>query len=239
MLKIIPAIDLIDGKCVRLTQGDYQQKKVYNENPLEVAKEFEDNGIKFLHLVDLDGAKSSGIVNWKVLNQISSQTKLKIDFGGGIKSDNDLKIAFENGANQLNIGSMAVKNKELFLSWLQKYGSEKIILSADVKNEEIAVSGWQENSGINLFGFLEEYINKGIQHVVCTDVSKDGTLQGTAIGLYRKILMQFPEIKLIASGGISCIKDVEELTDTAVSGVIIGKAIYENKISLNDLKKFL
>jgi phosphoribosylformimino-5-aminoimidazole carboxamide ribotide isomerase len=239
MLKIIPAIDLIDGKCVRLTQGDYQQKKVYNENPLEVAKEFEANGIKFLHLVDLDGAKSSGIVNWKVLNQISSQTKLKIDFGGGIKSDKDLEIAFENGANQLNIGSIAVKNKELFLSWLQKYGSEKIILSADVKNEEIAVSGWQENSGINLFDFLEEYINKGIQHVVCTDVSKDGTLQGTAIGLYRKILLQFPKIKLIASGGISSIKDVEELTETITSGVIIGKAIYENKISLTELHKFL
>jgi phosphoribosylformimino-5-aminoimidazole carboxamide ribotide isomerase len=239
MLKIIPAIDLIDGKCVRLTQGDYQQKKVYNENPLEVAKEFEAHGIKFLHLVDLDGAKSSGIVNWKVLNQISTQTKLKIDFGGGIKSDKDLEIAFENGANQLNIGSIAVKNKELFLSWLQKYGSEKIILSADVRNEEIAVSGWQENSGINLFTFLEEYINKGIQHVVCTDVSKDGTLQGTAIDLYRKILKQFPEIKLIASGGISSIKDVEELTETATSGVIIGKAIYEKKIGLNDLKKFL
>jgi len=238
-LKIIPAIDLIDGKCVRLTQGDYAQKKIYNENPLEVAKEFEASGIKFLHLVDLDGAKSNGIVNWKVLHEISTKTSLKIDFGGGIKSDNDLEIAFENGANQLNIGSVAVKNKELFLSWLQKYGSEKIILSADVKNEEIAVNGWQENSGINLFGFLDEYIKKGILHVVCTDVSKDGTLQGTAIKLYQKIMEQFPDIKLIASGGISKIEDVEELTKTSVSGVIIGKAIYENKIQLKELDKYL
>jgi phosphoribosylformimino-5-aminoimidazole carboxamide ribotide isomerase len=239
MLKIIPAIDLIDGKCVRLTQGDYAHKKVYNENPLEVAKEFEASGIKYLHLVDLDGAKSSGVVNWKVLNQISTQTNLKIDFGGGIKSDKDLEIAFENGASQLNIGSIAVKNKELFLNWVQKYGSEKIILSADVKNEEIAVNGWQENSGINLFGFLEEYLAKGIQHVVCTDVSKDGTLQGTAIELYTKILNQFSDIKLIASGGISKIEDVDELAKTSISGVIIGKAIYENKISLKELHKYL
>jgi phosphoribosylformimino-5-aminoimidazole carboxamide ribotide isomerase len=239
MLKIIPAIDLIDGKCVRLTQGDYTQKKVYNENPLEVAREFEASGIKYLHLVDLDGAKSNGIVNWKVLNQISTQTRLKIDFGGGIKSDKDLEIAFENGANQLNIGSIAVKNKDLFLRWLQKFGSEKIILSADVKNEEIAVSGWKENSGINLFDFLQDYHSKGIKHVVCTDVSKDGTLQGTAIDLYKKLLKQFPDIKLIASGGISNIIDVEELSKTTVSGVIIGKAIYENKIQLKELHKYL
>jgi phosphoribosylformimino-5-aminoimidazole carboxamide ribotide isomerase len=239
MLKIIPAIDIIDGKCVRLTQGDYEQKKVYNENPIELAKEFEANGIKYLHLVDLDGAKSSGIVNWKVLNKISTETKLIIDFGGGIKSNKDLEIAFENGAKQLNIGSVAVKDKELFLSWLQKYGNEKIILSADVKNEEIAISGWQENSGINLFGFLEEYLTKGIQHVVCTDVSKDGTLQGTAIDLYNKIVKKFPTIKLIASGGISNIKDVEELAKTSVSGVIIGKAIYENRIQLIDLQKYV
>jgi phosphoribosylformimino-5-aminoimidazole carboxamide ribotide isomerase len=239
MLKIIPAIDLIDGKCVRLTQGDYAQKKVYNENPVEVAREFEASGIKYLHLVDLDGAKSNGIVNWKVLNQISTQTRLKIDFGGGIKSDKDLEIAFENGANQLNIGSIAIKNKELFLRWLQKFGSEKIILSADVKNEEIAVSGWQENSGINLFDFLQDYLSKGIKHVVCTDVSKDGTLQGTAIDLYEKILKQFPDIKLIASGGISNIIDVDELSKTTVSGVIIGKAIYENKIQLKELHKYL
>ncbi len=239
MLKIIPAIDIIDGKCVRLTQGDYAQKKVYNENPLEVAKQFEANGIKYLHLVDLDGAKSNGIVNWEVLNQICSQTRLCVDFGGGIKSDKDLEIAFENGANQLNIGSTAVKNKDLFLKWLQKYGSEKIILSADVKNEEIAVNGWQENSGINIFNFLKEYISKGIVNVVCTDVSKDGTLQGTAIELYNKILKNIPEIKLVASGGISSLKDVEDLTKTKVSGVIIGKAIYENKIQLNELSKFL
>lgn len=239
MLKIIPAIDIIDGKCVRLTQGDYDQKKIYNENPLEVAKEFEANGIKFLHLVDLDGAKSSGIVNWKVLNAITSQTNLKVDFGGGIKSEKDLEIAFDNGANQLNIGSTAVKDKELFLGWLEKYGSDKIILSADVKNEEIAVSGWQENSGINIFNFLADYIAKGINHVVCTDVSKDGTLQGTANELYSKILDQFPQIKLVASGGISKIEDVEALTKMPVYGVIIGKAIYENKIQLKDLRKYV
>jgi len=238
-MKIIPAIDIIDGKCVRLTQGDYAQKKIYNENPLEVAKEFEDNGIKYLHLVDLDGAKSNGIVNWKVLHDICSDTNLHVDFGGGIKTDKDLEIAFENGAKQLNIGSTAVKGKELFLSWLKKHGSGKIILSADVKDEEIAVSGWQENSGINIFDFLEDYVAKGINHVVCTDVGKDGTLQGTAVDLYNKILSQFTDIKLVASGGISSIEDVEELTKTNVYGVIIGKAIYENKIQLKELRKYV
>jgi len=239
MLKIIPAIDIIDGKCVRLFQGDYSQKIIYNENPLEVAKEFEDNGITQLHLVDLDGAKSNGIVNWKVLYNISTKTKLKIDFGGGIKSDKDLEIAFENGANQLNIGSTAVKDKALFLNWLKKYGSEKIILSADVKAEMIAVSGWQEDSGINIFEFLKDYTTEGIKYVVCTDVSKDGTLKGTAVELYSKIMAQFPDLKLVASGGISSIKDVEELTQMPVYGVIIGKAIYENKIQLKELQKYL
>ena len=239
MLKIIPAIDIIDGKCVRLTQGDYAQKIIYNENPLEVAKEFEDNGIKYLHLVDLDGAKSNGIVNWKVLHDICSQTNLHVDFGGGIKSGKDLEIAFENGAKQLNIGSTAVKDKDLFLSWLERFGRDKIILSADVKNEEIAVSGWKENSGINIFNFLEDYTKAGINHVVCTDVSKDGTLQGTAIELYHKILAQFTEIKLVASGGISSIEDLEELTWTNIYGVIIGKAIYENRIQLKELQKYV
>ena len=239
MLKIIPAIDIIDGKCVRLFQGDYSQKIIYNENPLEVAKEFEDNGITQLHLVDLDGAKSNGIVNWKVLYNISTKTKLKIDFGGGIKSDKDLEIAFENGANQLNIGSTAVKDKALFLNWLKKYGSEKIILSADVKSEMIAVSGWQEDSGINIFEFLKDYTTEGIKYVVCTDVSKDGTLKGTAVELYSKIMAQFPDLKLVASGGISSIKDVEELTQMPFYGVIIGKAIYENKIQLKELQKYL
>jgi len=239
MLKIIPAIDIIEGKCVRLYQGDYAQKTIYNQNPLEVAKQFEDNGITHLHLVDLDGAKSSGIVNWKVLYNISSKTKLRIDFGGGIKSDKDLEIAFENGANQLNIGSTAVKDKALFLSWLRKYGSEKIILSADVKNEMIVVSGWQEDSGIDIFKFLKDYINEGIKYVVCTDVSKDGTLKGTAVDLYKKIMEQFNDIKLVASGGISSIKDVEELTQMPVYGVIIGKAIYENKIQLKELQRFI
>ncbi|MFN8258523.1 MAG: 1-(5-phosphoribosyl)-5-[(5-phosphoribosylamino)methylideneamino]imidazole-4-carboxamide isomerase [Bacteroidales bacterium] len=239
MLKIIPAIDIIEGKCVRLFQGDYAQKTIYNEDPLEVAKQFEDNGIQYLHLVDLDGAKSSGIINWKVLYQISTKTRLKIDFGGGIKSDKDLEIAFENGANQLNIGSTAVKDKALFLCWLQRYGAEKIILSADVKNEKIAVNGWQEDSGIDIFNFLNDYVAEGVKYVVCTDVSKDGTLKGTATELYQKILEQFTDIKLIASGGISSIKDVEELAQMPVFGVIIGKAIYENKISLKELKPFI
>jgi phosphoribosylformimino-5-aminoimidazole carboxamide ribotide isomerase len=239
MLKIIPAIDVIDGKCVRLFQGDYSQKTIYNENPLEVAKQFEDNGLTYLHLVDLDGAKSNGIVNWKVLHNISTKTKLKIDFGGGIKSDKDLEIAFENGANQVNIGSTAVKDKPLFLSWLQKHGSEKIILSADVKNEMIAVSGWQEDSGIDIFEFIKDYTSEGIKYVVCTDVSKDGTLKGTAVELYRKIMNQFPEIKLVASGGISSIKDVDELTQMPIYAVIIGKAIYENKIQLKEFRRFI
>ena len=238
-MKIIPAIDIIDGKCVRLTQGDYNQKRIYNENPLEVAKEFENSGIKYLHLVDLDGARTNGIVNWEVLNNICSNTNLHVDFGGGIKSDKDLETALENGAKQLNIGSIAVKDKNLFLKWLKTYGSDKIILSADVINEEIAVSGWQENSGINIFDFLDDYIRQGINHVVCTDVSKDGTLQGTATVLYNKILSQFPDIRLVASGGISSIEDLYELSKTNINGVIIGKAIYENKISLKDLEDFL
>lgn len=232
-MKIIPAIDIIDGKCVRLTQGDYAQKKVYNENPLEVAKMFEAAGVTNLHLVDLDGAKAKQIINYKVLETIASKTNLKIDFGGGLKSDEDLKIAFESGANQITGGTIAVKNPDLFLNWVARYGSEKIILGADVKDEKIAISGWQEESGIELFDFLKKYTEAGIEYVICTDISKDGLLQGTALGLYQKIMTQFPNIKLIASGGVVGIDELEKLQELGVHGAIIGKAIYEGKIDLN------
>lgn len=237
--KIIPSIDIIAGKCVRLTRGDFLQKKVYSENPLEVAKNFENYGFRYLHLVDLDGAKSGSIVNHRILKEIATQTSLLVDFGGGIKTETDLLCAIENGARQVNIGSMAVKDKDLFIKCLHKYSPEKIILSADVLNEQIAINGWQENSGINLFGFLNEFVAEGIQNVVCTDVSKDGTLHGPAIELYLKILDRFPDIRLIASGGVSCLQDIEALSGTSVNGVIIGKAIYENRIELKDLMKYV
>ena len=237
-MKIIPAIDIIDGKCVRLTQGDYAQKKVYNENPLEVAKEFEAAGITNLHLVDLDGAKASRIINYKTLEKIASQTNLSIDFGGGLKSNEDLKIAFDSGANQITGGTIAVKNQELFLSWIEKHGSEKIILGADVKNEKIAINGWQKESDIELFDFLKNYLEAGIESVICTDISKDGLLQGSAVNLYAKIKKQFPKIKLIASGGVVSIGELKNLKELKMHGAIIGKAIYEGKISLSDLTKF-
>ena len=237
-MKIIPAIDIIDGKCVRLTQGDYAQKKVYNENPLEVAKAFEDAGITNLHLVDLDGAKASQIINYKVLEKIATVTNLKIDFGGGLKADEDIRIAFESGANQITGGTVAVKKPELFLSWLEKYGSEKIILGADVKNEKIATNGWQEESAIELLDFLKKYTEAGIEYVICTDISKDGLLQGSAIDLYKKIKENFPNLKLIASGGVVSIDEVEQLASMNLHGAIIGKAIYEGKINLKELVQF-
>lgn len=232
-MKIIPAIDIIDGKCVRLTQGDYAQKKVYNEDPLEVAKEFEDAGITNLHLVDLDGAKASQIINYKVLEKIASNTNLKIDFGGGLKSNEDLKIAFDSGANQITGGTIAVKNQELFLSWIEKYGSEKIILGADVKNEKIATNGWQEESNIELFDFLKKYLDAGIEYVICTDISRDGLLQGSSVDLYENIKTQFPNIKLIASGGVVSMDELEKLKNLEIHGAIIGKAIYEGRIDIN------
>ncbi len=238
-IKIIPAIDIIDGKCVRLTKGDYNQKTVYNEHPLEVAKEFEANGIRYLHLVDLDGAKAKHIVNYKVLETIASKTNLVIDFGGGIKSDEDIRIAFESGANQITGGSIAVKNQPLFESWIQKYDAEKIILGADVKAEKIAVGGWLETTSIDLFDFLKDYQKKGIQYVICTDIAKDGALQGTSLDLYKKITNQFPELKLIASGGVTSLGEIEKLITLNVHGAIIGKAIYEGKISLKALQRFL
>jgi len=238
-MRIIPAIDIIDGKCVRLTKGDYNTKKIYNENPLEVALEFQDNCVEYLHVVDLDGAKSSHIVNYKILETLASKTNLKIDFGGGLKSDEDLKIAFESGAQQITGGSIAVKDQELFSSWIEKYGSEKIILGADVLNEKIAVNGWQENSGLDLFNFLEMYISKGITNVICTDISKDGMLQGASLVLYKKILAKFPKLNLTASGGVSDMMDLENLADNGLESAIVGKAIYENRISLKELQAFI
>ena len=238
-MRIIPAIDIIEGKCVRLTKGDYNSKKVYNENPLEVAKEFEDSGIQYLHVVDLDGAKASHIVNYKVLEQIASKTNLKIDFGGGLKSNEDLKIAFESGANQITGGSIAVKNPTVFKSWIDKYGSDKIILGADCNNEKIAVSGWQEESNLEVIPFIKEYQIKGISYVICTDISKDGMLQGPNFDLYKRILESSPNTKLIASGGISTLNEIPQLADLGCEGVIIGKAIYENKISLKELENYI
>lgn len=238
-MEIIPAIDIIDGKCVRLTQGDYLQKKVYNEDPLEVAKTFEDAGIHRLHLVDLDGAKAKQIINYKVLDRIATHTQLWIDFGGGLKSNQDLYIAFENGARQVTGGTVAVKDPLLFESWLEHYGAEKIILGADVKDGKIAVSGWQEQSNLELFAFLEDYIAKGVSYVICTDISKDGLLQGTALSLYQEIRARFPDLKLVASGGVTSLAEVEKLQEIGCFGAIIGKAIYEGKISLKELGKFL
>jgi len=239
MIEIIPAIDLIEGKCVRLSQGDYLQKKIYNENPLEVAQMFSDAGIRRLHLVDLDGAKAQHIVNHKVLELITSKTNLIVDFGGGLKSDDDLRIAFECGAQMVTGGSIAVKNPEIFLSWIQKYGGEKIILGADVKDEKIAVGGWLETTDLDLIKFVENYIKQGINKVICTDISKDGMLEGTAIGLYEKMISEIPGIYLIASGGVSSIRDIELLNDANIPAVITGKAIYEGKIKLNELSRFL
>ncbi|CAZ98645.1 1-(5-phosphoribosyl)-5-[(5-phosphoribosylamino)methylideneamino]imidazole-4-carboxamide isomerase [Zobellia galactanivorans] len=250
-MRIIPAIDIIDGKCVRLSKGDYDTKKIYNENPLEVAKEFEAHGIQYLHLVDLDGAKSHHIVNHKILEQIASKTSLKIDFGGGLKSDKDLQIAFESGADQITGGSIAVKDKHTFSGWIQTYGAEKIILGADAKEEKVAVSGWQEESTEDLVPFIKSYQEKGIAYVICTDISKDGMLEGPSFDLYEKILGQckvsMSEIggkvtqglKLIASGGISTFDELPRLAEMGCEGTIIGKAIYENRISLKQLEDFI
>jgi phosphoribosylformimino-5-aminoimidazole carboxamide ribotide isomerase len=237
-MHIIPAIDIIEGKCVRLTQGDYDQKKIYNEDPLEVAKAYEGAGLMRLHLVDLDGAKAKKIINYKVLEQIASQTSLQIDFGGGLKSDEDLYIAFESGARQVTGGTVAVKDPELFLSWVEKYGSERIILGADFKDGKIAVSGWQESSELELFDFLKEYEEKGIQYTISTDVSKDGLLQGSAVGTYQQIREELPDLKLIASGGVTTMAELEKLRELGCFGAIIGKAIYEGKIGLQELTIF-
>jgi len=255
-MRIIPAIDIIEGKCVRLSKGDYNTKKIYNEHPLEIAKEFEAHGIQYLHLVDLDGAKSSHIVNHKVLENIASKTNLKIDFGGGLKTNEDLRIAFESGANQITGGSIAVRNKDTFKVWLTTYGSDKIILGADALNEKVAVSGWQEETTEDLLPFIKWYQSHGIKYVICTDISKDGMLQGPSFELYKKILnetavnetkigssgvedIKVPGIRLIASGGISSFDELPKLQLIGCDGVIIGKAIYEHKITLKQLQDFI
>lgn len=235
-MRIIPAIDIINGKCVRLTKGDYSTQKIYNENPLEIAKEFEDSGIQYLHLVDLDGAKSKHIVNHKILREIATQTKLKIDFGGGLKSNEDLKIAFENGASQITGGSIAANDPALFLEWLTIYGGEKIILGADCINRKIATHGWMESSEIDVVDFINEYKKKGVNYVICTDIAKDGMLQGTSNELYTEILNK-TKIALIASGGVSSIADLVKLKEMKCEGAIIGKAIYEKKITLKELRE--
>jgi phosphoribosylformimino-5-aminoimidazole carboxamide ribotide isomerase len=239
MIQIIPAIDIIGGKCVRLTQGDYSLVKQYYDDPLDVAMMFEDNSIKRLHLVDLDGAKEKKIVNYKVLERLASKTKLHIDFGGGLQSDKDLDIAFECGAKQITGGSIAVKNKEVFSEWIKKYGGEKIILGADTKDKKIAVSGWQETSEVHLFDLIEEYLEKGIKYCISTDVAKDGMLQGPSTDLYKEMKDRYSQLQIIASGGVSCMEDIEKLNELNIYGVIIGKAIYEGRISLKDLKAFL
>jgi phosphoribosylformimino-5-aminoimidazole carboxamide ribotide isomerase len=239
-MRIIPAIDIIDGKCVRLSKGDYDTKKIYNENPLEVAKEYEAHGIKHLHLVDLDGAKSQHIVNHGVLDQIASKTALKIDFGGGLKSNDDLRIAFESGANQVTGGSIAVKNRDVFLGWLNEYGPDRIILGADAMKGKIAVSGWIEESKEEVIPFIQDYQKKGVTYVICTDISKDGMLQGPSFDLYKKILNESEVgLKLIASGGISEYDELPRLEELGCEGVIIGKAIYENRIGLDQLEAYI
>ena len=237
-MQIIPAIDIIEGKCVRLTEGDYAQKTIYNENPLEVAKAFEAVGIQRLHLVDLDGAKAGAVKNWKVLESIAVNTKLVIDFGGGIKTDNDVAHVFERGASLATIGSIAVANPTLFLSWVNRYGAEKFFLGADVKDNLIAVNGWMQISTITIESFLTDYLAHGITNIFCTDVSKDGRLEGPSTALYQSLIQLFPNLNLVASGGVSSLQDLEALDAIGCAGAIVGKAIYENRISLASLQHF-
>ena len=238
-LEIIPAIDIIDGKCVRLTHGDYNQKKIYNEHPLEVAKQFEGAGIKRLHLVDLDGAKAGVVKNWKVLETIAGKTSMVIDFGGGIKSEKDVQIVFDSGAGFATVGSIAVKDEKTFSEWLVKFGADQFLLGADVKEEKITVSGWTEDTELWVYDFIGKYVQKGMKQVFCTDVSKDGALEGPSTELYKNIVQKFPELRFIASGGVSSIDDVYQLQEIGCKGVIIGKAIYEGRIHLSELKPFL
>jgi len=237
-MTIIPAIDIIEGKCVRLTQGDYAQKTIYNENPLEVAKEFEDNGLTRLHLVDLDGAKAGKVTNWKVLESIAANTALKIDFGGGIKQIEDVSVVFNSGASLATIGSLAVKNEELFVEMLLQFGADRFLLGADVKDKNIVINGWLNSTDINIIDFIQQYIDKGVQQIFCTDVSKDGKLEGPSIELYKNIIKQFPALHFIASGGVSCMDDLNQLQNIGCSSAIVGKAIYEGRITLSDLKKW-
>ena len=237
-MQIIPAIDIIEGKCVRLTEGDYAQKKIYNENPLEVAKAFEGIGLMRLHLVDLDGAKAGEVVNWKVLEKIANNTTLKIDFGGGIKTEAILKTVLDTGATYATIGSLAVKNELLFQEWVARFGANTFMLGADVFEEKIAIGGWMEKTEISVFDFMKSYIDRGVKQIFCTDIKKDGKLEGPSIELYQKIIEQFPALQLIASGGVSSLDDLIELEEIGCSAAIVGKAIYENKITISELASF-
>lgn len=235
MIELIPAIDIIDGKCVRLTKGDYGQKKIYNENPLDVALDMERCGFRRLHVVDLDGAKSKHIVNIGVLRQITANTNLTVDFGGGIKTEDDIRMAFDNGAQMVTVGSVAVTNPELFMAWLVKFGSGRMILGADVRNGMISINGWKEDTGTPLLPFLKSYVNNGVKNILCTEISKDGTLDGPAIELYSSIMCEYPHINLIASGGVSCIDDIDSLDRAGIPSVVFGKAIYEGRIDMRVL----
>lgn len=235
MIELIPAIDIINGQCVRLTKGDYDQKTVYRDSPAEVAREYEAIGFQRLHVVDLDGAKSKHIVNNAVLREITTQTSLTVDFGGGIKTDEDIETAFLHGAKMVTVGSIAVTNPDLFISWLEKYGAERMILGADVRNGKISINGWKEDSIEDLLPFLKKYIDAGVRNVLCTEISKDGTLQGPAIELYSEVMAAYPQLHLIASGGVSCIDDIKALDKAGIPAVVIGKAIYEGKINLREL----
>ena len=239
MIELVPAIDMIEGKCVRLTQGDYDTQKIYNESPLEVAKQFQDAGVTRLHMVDLDGAKAGHIVNYRMLEKVASHTDLSIDFGGGLKSDDDLHIAFDCGAQMVTGGSIAVKNPDLFLSWITRYGSERIILGADAKEKKIAISGWTEGTAIDLIPFIKDYQSKGISKVICTDIARDGMLQGPAVKLYQEMQQEMPGLYVIASGGVSSMGDIERLEEANIPAVIFGKAIYEGRISLKEIETFI
>lgn len=235
MIELIPAIDIIDGQCVRLTKGDYNQKKVYNDDPLTVAKEFEKIGFKRLHMVDLDGARSKHIVNNEILRRVTAETSLIVDFGGGIKSEDDIVKAFESGASMITVGSIAVTQPELFIQWMEKYGPEKMILGADVRNGMISINGWKKDSQISLLPFLKQYVEAGVKNVLCTEISKDGTLQGPAVTLYKEIMSAYPKLHLIASGGVSRKEDINELESEGIPAVVFGKAIYEGRINLKEL----
>jgi|SRR5947209_2986305 len=238
-MEIIPAIDIIEGKCVRLTHGDYSQKKIYNEHPLEIARQFEDAGLKRLHLVDLDGARAGAVKNWKVLETLTGKTRLDIDFGGGIKTEKDVHIIFDSGAFLATIGSMAIKEKEIFGSWLEKFGAQRFFLGADVKNEKIVINGWMEQTEIWVYDFIVEYQQKGLDRIFCTDVSRDGALEGPSLELYKNIVQKFPDLHFVASGGVSNLDDLYSLKEIGCRGAIIGKAFYEGRIKLEELKPFV
>ncbi len=239
MIQIIPAIDIIDGKCVRLEQGNYEKKKVYDLDPLEVAKMYEDHGLKNLHMVDLDGARAKHVVNYKVLQHLSAHTNLHIDYGGGIKSDEDIKIIFDSGAKQVTLGSIAVNNKPLFSEWLDKYTGNRIILGADVKNKKIAIQGWKKITDVNVFDFIDDYMQQGVKYILCTDIAKDGMLEGTSVELYKELNKAFPKLNIIASGGITNIEEIKILNEMGIYGVIIGKAFYEGRIKLDELQEYM